>query len=73
MTESKETTALIKENAPLQSYYHKLESRIGYRLVLGGTRHFGYWYVFSFDRFIVISSYMTILLVHTRLGTSVVI
>lgn len=24
-------------------YYHTLESRIGYRLVLGGTRHFGYY------------------------------
>jgi len=27
----------------LQSYYASLESRIGYRFILGGTRHFGYW------------------------------
>lgn len=27
----------------LQSYYYSLESRIGYRLLLGGTRHFAYW------------------------------
>lgn len=33
-------TPLI-ENKPLQRYYASLESRIGYRLVLGGTRHFG--------------------------------
>ncbi|GAB1318463.1 27-O-demethylrifamycin SV methyltransferase [Madurella fahalii] len=30
-------------NPQLESYYASLESRIGYRLVLGGTRHFGYW------------------------------
>lgn len=36
-------TPLINENPQLQSYYSSLESRIGYRLVLGGTRHFGYW------------------------------
>lgn len=35
---------LIGENKELQTYYQSLESRIGYRLVLGGTRHFGYWY-----------------------------
>lgn len=34
---------LINDNPLLQSYYYSLESRIGYRLVLGGTRHFGYW------------------------------
>lgn len=34
---------LINENAALQEYYASLESRIGYQLVLGGTRHFGYW------------------------------
>jgi len=34
---------LINPNPQLQSYYYSLESRIGYRLVLGGTRHFGYW------------------------------
>lgn len=33
----------INNNKPLQDYYHSLESRIGYRLVLGGTRHFGYY------------------------------
>ncbi|ROT42543.1 methyltransferase type 11 [Sodiomyces alkalinus F11] len=34
---------LINHNPTLLSYYGSLESRIGYRLVLGGTRHFGYW------------------------------
>lgn len=34
---------IIDHNPGLQSYYQSLESRIGYRLVLGGTRHFGYW------------------------------
>lgn len=38
-----ETEPLIKENAPLVSYYNSLESRIGYRAFLGGTRHFGYY------------------------------
>jgi sterol 24-C-methyltransferase len=27
----------------VSDYYHTLESRIGYKLVLGGTRHFGYY------------------------------
>ncbi|EXJ70428.1 uncharacterized protein A1O5_06496 [Cladophialophora psammophila CBS 110553] len=27
----------------VSDYYHSLESRIGYRLILGGTRHFGYY------------------------------
>lgn len=36
---------VINDNPELQSYYQSLESRVGYRLVLGGTRHFGYWYV----------------------------
>lgn len=36
-------TAPLVENKPLQRYYASLESRIGYRLVLGGTRHFGYY------------------------------
>lgn len=31
----------INKNRTLQDYYASLESRIGYRLVLGGTRHFG--------------------------------
>lgn len=34
---------VIRDNPQLQSYYHTLESRIGYRLLLGGTRHFGYY------------------------------
>ncbi|KAI1264580.1 S-adenosyl-L-methionine-dependent methyltransferase [Xylariaceae sp. FL1019] len=40
---SGETTTLINPNPQLQSYYYSLESRIGYRLLLSGTRHFGYW------------------------------
>ena len=40
-TESREP--LLRENSSLQRYYHTLESRIGYKLVLGGTRHFGYY------------------------------
>jgi len=35
--------SLPKEYAGLQRYYNSLESRIGYRLFLGGTRHFGYY------------------------------
>jgi ubiquinone/menaquinone biosynthesis C-methylase UbiE len=34
---------LLDPNNTLQEYYGSLESRIGYRLVLGGTRHFGYY------------------------------
>lgn len=34
---------IINSNTALQTYYGSLESRIEYRLVLGGTRHFG-WY-----------------------------
>lgn len=33
----------IDHNPLLQSYYASFESRIGYRIVLGGTRHFGYY------------------------------
>ncbi|KAI6080752.1 S-adenosyl-L-methionine-dependent methyltransferase [Hypoxylon rubiginosum] len=40
---SSDTAPLINSNPQLQSYYYSLESRIGYRLMLGGTRHFGYW------------------------------
>ncbi|KAK9374211.1 S-adenosyl-L-methionine-dependent methyltransferase [Lipomyces chichibuensis] len=40
---SSDQEALINPNRPLQDYYGSLESRIGYRLVLGGTRHFGYY------------------------------
>ncbi|KAI0441015.1 S-adenosyl-L-methionine-dependent methyltransferase [Xylaria telfairii] len=38
-----DTEPLINSNPKLQTYYHSLESRIGYRLLLGGTRHFGYY------------------------------
>ncbi|OKL62522.1 hypothetical protein UA08_02930 [Talaromyces atroroseus] len=46
---------LVNINGQLQSYYHSFESRIGYRLVLGGTRHFGYyeydtWWPFPINR-----------------------
>lgn len=41
MDEQKEP--LINHNPSLQSYYTSLESRIGYQLFLGGTRHFGYY------------------------------
>jgi sterol 24-C-methyltransferase len=34
---------IINPNRTLQDYYASLESRIGYRFVLGGARHFGYW------------------------------
>ncbi|TPX15475.1 uncharacterized protein E0L32_004455 [Thyridium curvatum] len=34
---------LINDNPKLQTYYSSLESRIGYRIFLGGTRHFGYY------------------------------
>jgi sterol 24-C-methyltransferase len=34
---------LIDNNPALQSYYHSLKSRIGYVLLLGGTRHFGFY------------------------------
>ncbi|KAI0389533.1 S-adenosyl-L-methionine-dependent methyltransferase [Xylariaceae sp. FL0594] len=37
------TAPVINPNPQLQSYYHSAESRIGYRLLLGGTRHFGYY------------------------------
>ncbi|KAI9643832.1 hypothetical protein NHQ30_007183 [Ciborinia camelliae] len=38
-----DTAPLINKNTALQEYYYALESRLGYRLVLGGTRHFGYY------------------------------
>lgn len=38
---SKRTIVDVKP--ALQAYFQSLESRIGYRLVLGGTRHHGYW------------------------------
>src|SRR5512140_2749891 len=41
--DTSETTTLVDHNPQLQTYYQTLESRIGYRLLLGGTRHFGFW------------------------------
>ena len=41
--DSSDDYPLLNPNQSLQSYYSSLESRIGYRLVLGGTRHFGYY------------------------------
>ncbi|KAF2821654.1 S-adenosyl-L-methionine-dependent methyltransferase [Ophiobolus disseminans] len=43
MASDSEHEAQVDDNPKLQSYYHSLESRIGYRLLLGGTRHFGYY------------------------------
>jgi sterol 24-C-methyltransferase len=43
MASDSEQDPLIDNNPKLQSYYLSLESRIGYRLLLGGTRHFGYY------------------------------
>jgi ubiquinone/menaquinone biosynthesis C-methylase UbiE len=40
---SDSTEPIITPNPLLTSYYESPESRIGYRLVLGGTRHFGYY------------------------------
>lgn len=31
-------------NSTVKAYYDSLESRLGYRLFLGGTRHFGYYH-----------------------------
>ncbi|KAF5602464.1 methyltransferase type 11 [Fusarium pseudocircinatum] len=38
-----ESEPLINPNPKLQSYYNTFESRIGYKLFLGDTRHFGYY------------------------------
>ncbi len=38
-----EEEPLLETNPSLQRYYASFESRIGYRLFLGGTRHFGYY------------------------------
>ncbi|MCJ1361695.1 hypothetical protein MMC16_000795 [Acarospora aff. strigata] len=38
-----DTEPLVNPNPELQSYYASVESRIGYLLFLGGTRHFGYY------------------------------
>jgi sterol 24-C-methyltransferase len=37
------TDPAINTNHMLQEYYSSLESRIGYKFILGGTRHFGYY------------------------------
>jgi SAM-dependent methyltransferase len=37
------TQPRINDNPQVQAYYCGLESRIGYRLLLGGTRHFGFY------------------------------
>ncbi|KAI4162941.1 MAG: hypothetical protein LQ342_003452 [Letrouitia transgressa] len=39
----KQREPLVHPNSPLQRYYESLETRIGYRLVLGGRRHYGYY------------------------------
>ena len=36
--------SLKTASSTVQAYYSTLESRIGYRLFLGGTRHFGYYF-----------------------------
>jgi sterol 24-C-methyltransferase len=41
MASDSEHEPLIDNNPKLQSYYLSLESRIGYRLLLGGTQYFG--------------------------------
>ncbi|EAU32329.1 conserved hypothetical protein [Aspergillus terreus NIH2624] len=41
--DSDDREPLINNNPQLQTYYRSLESRIGYRLLLGGTRHFGFY------------------------------
>lgn len=43
MAAHKKDSAKPEADPSLKSYYESLESRIGYRLVLGGTRHFGYY------------------------------
>ncbi|CZT02970.1 probable ERG6 S-adenosyl-methionine delta-24-sterol-c-methyltransferase [Rhynchosporium graminicola] len=40
---STEREPVTNKNEMLKGYYKSLESRIGYRLVLGRTRHFGYY------------------------------
>jgi sterol 24-C-methyltransferase len=40
---AEEKEPLLNANPTLQKYYGSLESRIGYRLLLGDTRHFGYY------------------------------
>lgn len=40
---SSDPKSQINNNPALQRYYHSFESRIGYKLFLGDTRHFGYY------------------------------
>lgn len=40
---AQEASPIINDNPAIQSYYDSLESRLGYRFILGGTRHFAYW------------------------------
>lgn len=61
---------VINDNPELQSYYQSLESRVGYRLVLGGTRHFGYWYVCLLD---FMSSYWDVHITPSAMGPVVVV
>lgn len=42
-TPAAESEPVINDNPALQSLYKSFESRIGYWLLLGNTRHFGYW------------------------------
>ena len=43
--------SLIQPNPSLQRYYASLESRLGYWLLLGGTRHFGYYHADTYMPF----------------------
>ncbi|KAJ4298335.1 hypothetical protein N0V88_003361 [Collariella sp. IMI 366227] len=42
-SENNTTRPNSEANPSLKSYYESLKSRIGYRLVLGGTRHYGFY------------------------------
>ncbi|KAL8721937.1 MAG: hypothetical protein Q9225_001493 [Loekoesia sp. 1 TL-2023] len=43
MTEKKQHEYYLPPFSSVQRYYDTWESRIGYKALLGGTRHFGYW------------------------------
>ncbi|KAH0538781.1 hypothetical protein FGG08_004669 [Glutinoglossum americanum] len=38
-----ETTSIVSASPSLLRYYHSFESRVGYRIFLGGARHYGYY------------------------------
>ena len=38
-----ETSSGNRHLAEVSRYYHRRESRLGYDLLLGGTKHFGYY------------------------------